>query len=162
MSTDVKEILPHEAESIHEFAIEGLIKGYSHIDLIDKIRENWMNASEEVVDKLIKRAVKTIREETLTDIDKIIPHHIEMYEIIYQEAEGLRNVSTKLRAMKAKERLVGLHRETNSIEIHNTINAEIEVDAQYDLSKLDKKEQKRLELLMKKIEDVGTKEVRNV
>lgn len=151
MSTEVK-ILPHEEEQMFEFAIEGLVKGYSQTDLLSKLKESWMSAPEEALQKVIKRALKAIKEETLTDIEKIIPLHIEMYEEIYQLADEMRVVGLKVEAMRAKEKLVGLHRETNSIEIHNEVNVEIETEPQYDISKLTTQEQKRLEGLMKKIQ----------
>lgn len=150
--SEEKVMLAHDIEQMFDFATEGLIKGYSHVDLMDKIGQQWMNAPVEEIERQIKRAVKAIREETLVDIDKIIPLHIEMYEEIYREADDMRSVGIKLRAMKAKEKLVGLHRETNVVEIHNEMNVEHEVEPQYNLTKLSSQEQKRLMELLKKIE----------
>lgn len=153
MSEDQVTILPHEIESMFEFAIEGLIKGYSQSDLALKLKENWMNAPSDEIDRSIRRAIKAIKEETLVDIEKIIPLHIEDYEQIYQEADRLRSIPLKVQAMRGKEKLVGLHREINSVEIHNEVNIEVDGDPQYDLSKLSEPEQKRLEELMQKIDN---------
>lgn len=149
-----KKVLPHDQEDIIQICIEGLVKGNSKEELIALITEDYRYKyiSLEDVELLIKRSVGVIKEQTLVDIDKIIPLHVELYEKIYQECDKIRFIPGKLKAMRGKEKIVGLHRESNYIEIHNTLNIEVETEAEYDLSKLTPTEQKTLAALSKRIE----------
>lgn len=143
--------LPHTQETILQLAVEGLIKGYPSSELLTTIQLSVPDVPVDVIEKAIRDAIVVIRDSTLTDIDKIIPLHVETYEQIYREFEALRYVPGKLKALRAKERLLGLLKETNYVEIHNELNLEIEQEPEYDLNKLTLAERARLEELMKKI-----------
>lgn len=146
-----KKILPHDKERLEQFAIEGLVKGYASSELILLCQQEFPSLEQEDFESALRRAHITIKETTLTDIDKIIPYHIELYERIYKEFnDDLYFLPGKLRALRQKEALTGLHKEQNFVEIHNTLDIEIEKEAEYDLTKLDDKEQKRLGDLMKR------------
>lgn len=149
-----KKALPHDEEDIIRVCIEGLIKGYSKDELVDEVHKDYKYTyiPEEEIETLIRRAVNAIKETTLVDLDKIIPIHIERYEWVYKEFDKLRFVAGKIKAMKGKEKLVGMHRENTQVEIHNEVNIEIEGESLYDTSKLNADERKRLEGYMKKIE----------
>lgn len=145
-------ILPHELELITQLAVEGLIKGYSNSELLSIIQQSYSHVPIEDVEKKIREATSLIKERTLTDIDKIIPQHIELYEKVYRECDNIRYVPGKIKAMRGKEKLIGLHREQNHIEVINEIDIEIEQgSSDYDLSKLNAQELKRLEELMKMV-----------
>jgi hypothetical protein len=145
------EILPHDQILIREFAIEGIVKGYSNDELIELIVKDYKKYSIEAVQSLVRGAMFRIREAALIDIDKIIPIHIALYEKIYKEMDELYFVPGKLRALRQKEAIVGLHKEQNTVDVYNEVNVEMEQDPQYNINKLDKKEQKRLDELLKKI-----------
>lgn len=147
----MKKILPHEKELIEQFVVEGLIKGYSNDDLILLLKKDYPHLEEEEFRRGIRAANAIIKEEVLTDLDKVIPQHIEIYEKIYQEFDTLYYLPGKLKAMRQKERLVGLHKEQNTIEVINEVNIEVESGSDYDLNKLTIVEQKRLGELMKRI-----------
>lgn len=146
-----QETLPHTKETILQLAVEGLIKGYPASELSLELSKAVPDAPKDDIEKAIREAIVVIRDTTLTDIDKIIPLHVEIYERIYRECGDLRSPMGKVKAMKAKERLLGLLKETNYVEIHNELNVEIEQEPEYDLNKLTPSEQSRLEELMKKI-----------
>lgn len=147
-----KKLLPHEVEKITQLAVEGLIKGYTSSQLSEEVSALYQSAPIEEVQLCIRRAIGVIKLQTLVDVDKIIPIHIGIYEQIYQWFDDMQYVPGKLKALRAKEKIVGLHRESNYVEVYNEVNAEIETDnGIYDISKLSDKEQKRLETLMKKI-----------
>lgn len=143
--------LPHLQVTITQLAVEGLIKGNPNSELLITIQRAYPDIQQEAIEIAIKDAMQMIRDSTLTDIDKIIPQHVEIYEQIYAECEKLRYVPGKLKAMRSKERLLGLLKETNYVEIHNELNIEIEREPEYDLSKLNPVEQGRFEALMKKV-----------
>jgi hypothetical protein len=148
-----KQVLPHEAQQIEQFVIEGLIKGYASDELLELLKREYgkvKNTSDEYFNLSIKRGYAAIKEVVLTDLDKIIPQHIELYEKIYQEFGDLYYVPGKLKALRQKEAIVGLHKEQNFVEVHNEINVEIEQEPEYDIHKLTIEEQGRLEQLMTK------------
>jgi hypothetical protein len=147
----MSEVLPHLAAQIEETAIEGLIKGYAQVELVNILTKDFPEVPQEEVEKVIRGALKRIRESTMTDLDKIIPQHIEIYEKVYAEFDELYYVPGKLKALKQKEKIVGLHKESNTIEIHNEVNIEVEKESGYDISKLTKEEQGRLGELMKRV-----------
>lgn len=149
----MSKILPHKAEAIKQFAIEGIIKGYSNDTLIDLINADYGPVNIDECKLLIRQAHSIIKDETLIDIDKIIPQHIELYERLYRDFDNWRSIPGKLKAMRAKERLIGLHKESNYVDVYNEMNIEVETDSQYDLSRLTTQEQSKLNSLLKKIED---------
>lgn len=147
----MKKPLPHEETLIRQFAIEGLIKGYANSELIALLVKDYPNVELSEIESLIRSAHLRISEATLVDLDKIIPLHIEIYERIYKEMDDLYYVPGKLKAMRQKEKIVGLHKETNKVDIYNEINVEVETDPVYDISKLDIEEQKKLNALIKRV-----------
>lgn len=151
MAKQVKKNLPHETEIIIQLAVEGLIKGYSNSELVLNIKNSYEHIEVEVIEGCLRKALALIKDQTLTDIERIIPQHVELYEQIYQEYETLRYVPGKLKAMRAKERLLGLLKETNYVEIYNEVNVSVENEPEYDISKLSSDEQKRLNVLLKRV-----------
>lgn len=147
----MKKPLPHEEVKIQQFAIEALVKGYSNSELLTLLIKDYPHLALESIEKIIRSSHNRIKEATLLDLDKIIPVHIELYEKIYKEMDELYSMQGKLRAMRQKEKLVGLLRETNVVEIYNEVNVEIESEMEYDLSKLTNEEKKKLENLWKKV-----------
>ena len=149
----MKKPLPHEETQIRQFAIEGIIKGYSHSELLEIIQKDYPDVEASFIETYIRGGIIKIRELTLVDLDKIIPIHIEIYEKIYKEFDELYSMQGKLRAMRQKEMLVGMHKEINTTEIHNEIDLEIETDPTYDMSRLSQEDQVKLEGLLKRVLD---------
>jgi len=87
---------------------------------------------------------------TAQQADLIIPSHIMIYEQIYKYFEGVGYTAGKMKALKLKEKLLGLHKVDHTIEINNKRTTIIERDAVYDISKLEKNEQSRLDYLLGK------------
>lgn len=145
-----KKSLPHKQELILQLAVEGLIKGYPSSELVVELKRAYPETNDEEAERLIRQALAFIKDRTLIEIDRIIPRHVEIYEQIFKEYADLRYVPGKLKAMRAKERLLGLLKETNYVEVHNEVNLTLEQEPQYDLSKLEQTEIKRLEELMER------------
>lgn len=146
-------IMPHKAAAITDFCIEGLIKGYSTDDLVQKVIEQYHVQDVDEIRTLIRKGLNRIKDETLVDIDRIIPQHVELYEWLYQQYDGLRSVTGKVKAMRAKEKLIGLHKENNYVDIYNEMNIEIEMEGGgYNLNALSQQEKDRLQVLLQKIE----------
>lgn len=153
MKNEKQKPLPHEEILIRQYSIEALIKGYANTELFDILCKDYPHVEPYDLESLIRSAHIRITEATLVDIDKIIPLHIELYEKIYKELDELYYIPGKLKALRQKEKIVGLHKETNKIEIYNQINVEIESDPTYDISKLNKEEQVRLGDFIKRVMD---------
>lgn len=153
-----KKHLPHKEEEVIQLAAEGLIKGYKASELSLEIKQKLPEENEELIEIGIRKAMTMIKEQTLIDIDKILPQHVELYEKIYKRFDELRYVPGKLKALRGKEKLIGLHKEANYVEVYNEVNIEITTDVQYDPSHLNVKEQKRLSDLMKKCEINASKD----
>jgi hypothetical protein len=145
--------LPHIAEAVQQGCIEGLIKGYDKIELLNMMVKSYPEMPSDEIETCIRRAYNIIKDTTLTEIDKIIPMHVEIYEKIYAEFDDLYYIPGKLAALRGKEKLLSMHNESTSIEVHNELNIEVEASEKYDLGKLTEQEQSRLEELMKKIEN---------
>lgn len=146
-------LLPHEELTIFQFVIEGIVKGYSNNELIDILSKDYPNLEIYYFESVIRKAHTKIRESTLTDIDKVIPAHISIYEQIYKELDELYAIPAKMKALRFKEALIGIHKETNNVEIYNEINLTVQVDPNYDLTKLNPDQQKKLQDYLKRVTD---------
>lgn len=144
-------LLPHEREEVLHRVIELYVLGYSNTEVIGYLQPDFPDKKPEDFELVFRQAYNIIRDKTLVDIDKIIPQHVELYEKIYQQYEKLNYIPGKLKVMRRKEALVGLHKESNYVEINNEMNVVIEIEEQYDPTKLNTKEQKRLSELMKRV-----------
>jgi hypothetical protein len=96
---------------------------------------------------VVAEVVESIGFEKL-DLDNVIHQHIAYYEKLYEWFNDMKNYTGIRRALQAKERLLGLHSQTNTL----TINQENIFQTQRvdDFSQLSKIEQKRLKELIKK------------
>jgi hypothetical protein len=147
----MKKLLPHEEGVIEQYAIEAIVKGYSLEELRSNLIKDNPKLNPQIFEGIIRKAHGKIKISTLVDVDKVIPIHIELYERIYKEFDELYFVPGKMKAMRLKEGIIGLHKESNKVEIYNELNIEIESDPTYDMTKLTKDEQKRLEGFFKRI-----------
>ena len=84
------------------------------------------------------------------DPQLMIDLHLQLYEEAWQYFNENDNQFGKNKAMLAKEKLLGVHRENNNVEINNTINLEIQVEEEYDLTKLNEQEYAALQSLLEK------------
>lgn len=147
----MKKALPHDKEKMEQFAVEKFIQGFSHSELSQLIREEFGKVTDVQVTAALSAATKNIRKNTLLDLDKIIPQHVELYEQIYKELDELYCMQGKLKALRQKEKLLGLLKENSTIDIYNEVNIEIEQETPYDLGKLDSRETKRLQTYLTKV-----------
>lgn len=154
-----KKIATSKEEEAKNLVIAGIVNGTSKEDIFLLVKEK-INNEEEKYNLLYRQALSSIRDRVMTDIDKIIPQHIELYEEIYKEFDEKNYVPGKLKALRQKERLIGLHKETGYVEVHNEVNIEVNEEPAYDVAKLNTKEQKRLSELMKRISNGDRKAIR--
>ncbi len=116
--------------------VQSLIKANSPIKL-----------NKQDVDELIEKAKSVIEEITKEGPGEVIKKHVAIYEHIYAYFESINHVQGMNKALKAKERLVGVSK-GNRVTINQTTI--IEKVVSYDTSRLNETEKKRLEYLINK------------
>lgn len=139
-----------KVELINE-VVDWILKGSSYSDIVEKLESEYSLVQYAAVD-MYSNAKKKIVEDTAMEIDQIIHTHTSMYEHIYQYFDEVDFHPGRLKAMKAKEALLGLHKEENIVEINNTLNVETEQESEYDLNKLTIEEQIQLSKYLVKIQ----------
>lgn len=132
-----------------DFVKESIFEGVSRKLIFEQLKERYKIGDKET-DKLIDSGYKFIETFSLErlDLSSIIDLHVSYYERVYQWFDSVGDFSGKRRTLQAKERLLGLHQQTNTITINQQNILEIEVEDDY--SRLTVKEEKRLKELMSK------------
>lgn len=147
----VKRILStHDAEVLKSDIIEWLLNGYAKRQII-KFYVDTRGFTERYVEEKYNVALKEIKLRSSVDHEMIFHLHIDMYEQIFQYFEEIDNVYGKRKALYAKEKLLGLHKEETNVEINNTTNFELQTTPVYDVKKLTNEEQQKLTLILQKI-----------
>ena len=138
-----------ELKEIHNEIIELLLSGYTSSQIVKHFKET-QGLSETYTVSRITTAQESIR--SAADVDHVLMTdlHLQYYEEAWQFFNEVDNNFGKNKALLAKEKLLGIHRENNNIEINNVVNIEVQVEEQYEISKLNPIEQSRLQLLLEK------------
>lgn len=86
-------------------------------------------------------------------VKDVINLHVIEYENIYNYFNNINYLSGKLRVLRAKETLLGYHKENNTLEFNqnNTVVVEQQDSSDYNLDKLSESEKRRFEELMNKV-----------
>ena len=140
---------PQDKQQHITIACEAIIKGISYTQILKLLEENGVKRS--IAATVYESAQAAIKSMVSQDLEEVVSIHVQLYEHIYARCEGLAFHAGKLRALAAKEKIVGLHKEDNTIEINNEVNVTIEADDDYDLSLLTEEEKKRYDELYSKI-----------
>lgn len=130
--------------------LEKMLAGEAYRDIEDYLLEKYDLPKEYSRHTLFFSAKNQAAKITAQQADLIIPSHIMIYEQIYKYFESVGYTPGKMKAMKLKEKLLGLHKVDHTIEVNNKRTTIIERDAVYDVSKLESKEQDRLDYLLNK------------
>lgn len=147
----VKRVLStHDEEALRNEIIEWLLNGYSKSHII-KFYQDSRGLNEYYLVARYNEACNEIRTRASVDHEIILHVHVDFYEQIFRYFEETNNVYGKRKALYSKERLLGLHKEDNNIEVNNTTNIELEQDAVYNLEKLLPEEKNKVNLLLSKI-----------
>jgi hypothetical protein len=101
----------------------------------------------------ISQARKEIKKRKNFEIGNLISMHIHRYEKIYKELFSLRAQIAAIDALRAKEKLMGFHKEGFHMKVTNSEIQSVHlqtVDSEYDLGELNSKQSKRLNQLLSK------------
>lgn len=104
--------------------------------------------------RLLNLTEDRIHEFSKHDALTIISVHVGHYEKMYRYFNSIGHVKGMNAAMKAKERLLGLHRDANKVVINQTTTTTtttVNEPPPYDFTKLNDKEKSRLDELLNKM-----------
>lgn len=138
-----------ELRTLDTEIIEYLLTGYTFSKIV-KLYKKEQGFDEGYTGNRIVLCQQQIREAANVDSQLLIDLHIQFYEEAWQFFHEHDNQFGKNAAMRAKEKLLGLHKENNTVEINNRTNVELETEEKYDLTKLSTQEQQVLESLIAK------------
>lgn len=131
---------------------EYIIEGFSRTEIINKVLAAYPNLKEHNVVAIYEKAKLSIVDRVSTDIEKVVDLHIKWYEQIWRYFEWIDNVAGKRNALKQKEKILGLLKEDNIININNEINLNLTKSVKYDLNKLTPEERERFEGYLKLVD----------
>lgn len=103
----------------------------------------------------IAGAHKEIQSRKQYELNDVINSHVERYELIYSELVKLHAHSVAMNALKAKEKLIQLHKNDTHVRVVGGQIGVVEYLSNrtyYDQDRLDKPQQDRLESLLRKID----------
>jgi len=130
--------------------LEKMLAGEAFRDIEDYLLDKYDLPKEYSRHNLLNSAKNEAAKITAQQADLIIPSHIMIYEELYKYFSDMGHTPGKMKALKLKEKLLGLHKVDNTIEINNKRTTIIERDVVYEISKLDVREQSRLDYLLSK------------
>jgi hypothetical protein len=130
----------------------GMMNGHKKTTILNKLKSE-LNLKGLDYEKAYSLGVKYYQERIVTraELPVIVNEHILLYEQIYEFFNELNSTQLKLKALQAKERLVGLHKSELVINIEEEEEKTIQKEG-YDFKLLTDKEQQRFEFLLKKLE----------
>jgi len=113
----------------------------------------------------MKEARAVIKDRKNLEVNDLISLHISRYEKIYEKLYELNASSMAMRALKAKEKLMGFHKEGFHMRVNKgeltTISLQT-VDSEYDVLKLPEEKRLRLDQLLKHAKRFNSKNVKQV
>lgn len=129
--------------------IDMMLAGNKIIDIREHLVKIW-GVKKEQTNRFLELVKDELASITQQDAEYIIPMHLTMYEEIYQYFNDINFVPGKMKAMRFKEKLMGLHKEDRTVEINNKETTIIEKEVIYETKKLTQQEQSRLTQLLEK------------
>lgn len=134
-------------------AIAMILEGKTRDEIVQYVITKY-ELSKIIAVETYARANSLITDRKQYEIDGLIDIHIERYEHIYSLLVQLGANGMAAGVLKAKERLLQFHKNNTHMRVDNdqflTIQS-MEVKADYDLSKLNKDQQDRFDLLLNKM-----------
>lgn len=132
--------------------VEAIMKGYATGELIELVKlYSPVQLPNKDILKQIDSAKAHLEEITELDTQKIISIHLGWYEEMYRYFEEIKHVEGMNKVMKAKERLLGLHKRENKVVINNKNTVNVTRKVEYDFSRLSEPQKIRLQELMDKM-----------
>lgn len=126
-----------------------MAEGHSKGEIKKLIKSYLPALSERNITNILDKAILKIEELSKQDIPVIVSLHLANYERIYEYFKSINHAQGMNKALRAKEKLLGLLKEKKLV-INQNKTTIIEKTVEYDVSKLSPEKQKRLEYLLNK------------
>lgn len=127
-----------------------ILKGNSLQYITNFLNDKYNLPIKYILDNFLLRVKKDISILVAKEAATIIPMHLELYEELYKYLDENGHSAGKMKALKYKEKLMGLHRENNVLEINKKKTTIIQKEVSYDVSRLTSDEVKRFNYLLEK------------
>ena len=116
------------------------------------IIEQQPSATEDEISELIQQAFQRIAASYADQSPlKVITEHIAIYEEVYRYYRSINHPSGMNKAMEAKERLLRIWHDNNTVTLRSIKTTVVESSAvKYDIAKLTASQQNRMQLLLEK------------
>lgn len=125
--------------------------GISKAEIKNLVKVNVpVTINDDYANKIIRYAVEKMELISKQDAEVVIANHMELYEKIYKYYEEIGNAQGVNKALKAKEALSGVFKDSKKLVINEKKKTVIERVVEYDTSKLNPAEQARMNQLLDK------------
>ena len=121
MNSGITEQQEQLIDDIQEWIISGVSRGDVRKKLMDDQKINQQDA-----DLLIEESMTRIAENVLQDPKVVIADHIKKYEEIFAYFKKVGYVQGMNKALKAKEKLLGILKNQNKLVVNNSKNIVVE------------------------------------
>ncbi len=141
---------PFQNLEITNAVIEMLLKGTKRSEILVMIDEiSPVKLTDSEIIQIYESGIKFLEKNVEMDILKVAKLHVINYEEMYKYFDSIGNVEGKNKCMKAKERLLGIHK-NSSLKISKRSNITITAPSEYDATKLSPEDRKRFNQLIEK------------
>lgn len=128
---------------------EYIVSGLSRTEIVEKVLEAYPKLTEINAVAVYEKSKEAIIEKVGVSLEGVINQHVNWYEVIWKKFNDIDCIAGKNAALRQKEKILGLLKEENIIKIDNEVNINVKKRVQYDFTKLDKDEQKRMDEYLK-------------
>ena len=131
---------------IINYVIKSILSAEPKSTILDQIKLVFSIESEKVLETLYKSGHDYYDKRVLGKVERmdVINNHTNLYEEIYKFFNSIDYGQGMNAALLAKEKLLGLHKQENVVELNQRNTVIIEQENIYDLSKLNDIEKKKL------------------
>jgi len=135
---------------------DAIVEGKSRSELVEDIHTSYPTLSVPHVQNLIQNTINVLSLNVFDpdELQNLVNVHVDRYEQSYQWFKRMDDFSGMQAALFSKERLLGYHRRETKIEVeqqNNQVIVELNVDTEYDFSKLTKEEKIVLDELLNRV-----------
>lgn len=131
-----------------------LLDGRGKNEIVTFVRDKY-SLSDKAIEAVLIEAHKEINNRKQWELDDLITLHVDRYELIFSKLTELKADNVALDAMKAKEKLLGLHKQGSHVRVVGGQISTVDFvgnKTYYEPSRLSKEQQVRLEELLEKVD----------
>jgi hypothetical protein len=138
---------------MHNDAVAMLLDGKSTTEIVKYIQHKYDQKNKQTVLVLVTEVKAAIKERAGFEVENMVLMHLARYEEIYTQCMNMRLLGMAQQALKAKEKLLGFHREGFHMRVSQGQMTQIQmrhVGNEFDLKKLQPERRERLTYFLQK------------